>query len=445
MALFRENRGSVMLLALLSCVTGTITGLLVAVFRLMLQYADHWRDVFIVHAHGWSIAGLPLTVALVSSASALAAWMVSRFSPFAAGSGIPHVEAVAEGKLPPAPMILLPVKFIGGLLAIGGGLALGREGPSVQMGASIGAFVGQKLGLSESDCIALLAACGGAGIATAFNAPIAGAVFVLEELIRRFDTRIAIAALGSSCCAIAVARLLLGRAPDFKVETLAYSDIGSGVLFLALGIAAGFIGMAYNRALVGSIELVDRLGWPIELRAALIGGLVGLVAWFAPAWVGGGDAITQRMLIGHQAISQIALVFAVRFVMGPISYAAGTPGGLFAPMLVVGAQIGVLFAFVSGLLFPHVQLVPQAFAVVAMAAFFTAVVRAPVTGIVLVIELTASFTQLLPMLWACFGAMVIPTFFRSAPIYASLSQPVLQSERGGVDASAEEVGGKSAR
>lgn len=146
------------------------------------------------------------------------AWLVRRFSPYAVGSGIPHVEATTRSELPPAPLRLVPVKFIGGLLAIGSGLALGREGPSVQVGADIGAFVGKKLGLSTSDCIALLAACGGAGIATAFNASLAGAIFIMEELIRRFDTRIAIAALGSSCCAIAAARLLLGRTPDSRLR-----------------------------------------------------------------------------------------------------------------------------------------------------------------------------------------------------------------------------------
>jgi CIC family chloride channel protein len=426
----KEHRTSVLKLALLSCFTGTLTGLLVALFRLALQRADQWRGAFIAYEHGWSLPGLPLTITVVGIASAIAAWLVRRFSPYAAGSGIPHVEAVTRGELPAAPLSLVPVKFIGGLLAIGSGLALGREGPSVQMGADIGAFVGKELGLSSSDCIALLAACGGAGIATAFNAPIAGAVFVMEELMRRFDTRIAIAALGSSCCAIAAARLLLGRTPDFRVEALAYSGIGSGLFFLALGVVAGFIGMAYNRAVILSIALSDQLRWPVELRAATIGGLVAVVAWFAPGWVGGGDAITQQTLIGRLAVAQIPFVFALRFLLGPISYAAGTPGGLFAPMLVIGAQVGVLFVFFCHVLFPQLQLSPTAFAVVAMAAFFTAVVRAPVTGIILVIELTASFTQLLPMLWACFAAMVIPTFFGVAPIYDLLRQPVLQSKRG---------------
>jgi CIC family chloride channel protein len=427
----RENHDSVLGLALVSCFTGALTGLLVASFRLLLKHADLWRDALISRAHGWPVAGFLLTVIIVAAAAASAAWLVRRFAPSAAGSGIPRVEAVAKGELPPAPLSLIPVKFAGGWLAIGGGLVLGREGPSVQMGADIGFFVGKTLRLSERDCMALLAACGGAGIATAFNAPIAGAVFVLEELIRRFDTRIAIAALGSSCCAIAVARLFLGRSPDFRVEPLAYSGLGGGFLFLALGLVAGLLGMAYIRALIGCISLADRVHWPIELRAALIGAMVGAVAWFAPGLVGGGDAITQRMLLEGEGSGLLFLAFLLRFFLGPLSYAAGTPGGLFAPMLVLGAQIGLLFAAVCGFAFPHMAVTPTAFAVVAMAAFFTAVVRAPVTGIILVIELTASFTQLMPMLWACFGAMVLPTLFGICPIYECLSQPILQEERGG--------------
>jgi CIC family chloride channel protein len=357
------------------------------------------------------------------------------------------------------------VKFVGGLLAIGGGLALGREGPSVQMGANIGMFLGKKLRLSQSDCMALMAACGGAGIATAFNAPIAGSVFVLEELVRRFDTKIAIAALGSSCCAIAVARLFLGRTPDFQVGSLSFSDVGSGFLFLTLGAVAGFLGIAYNRTLLGTISLVDSIRWAssenaqdgrgikrpaerasvflsslaarsralcaLELRAAVIGAIVGAVAWFAPDMVGGGDALTQRMLSPGEGARTIAWVFLLRFLLGPLSYAAGTPGGLFAPMLVLGAQLGLLFSAFAAFAFPHIVVAPTAFTVVAMAAFFTAVVRAPVTGIILVIELTANFTQLMPMLWACFAAMVVPTLFGNRPIYESLSKPAVQEERGG--------------
>jgi CIC family chloride channel protein len=411
--------------------TGALTGLLVTFFRLALKSADDFRDNFIARAHAWPVPGFLTTVGMVAAAAFTAAWLVRRFSPYAAGSGIPHVESVAKGELPPAPFSLIPVKFAGGWLAIGSGLVLGREGPSVQMGADIGTFVGKLCRLSEADCMALLASCGGAGIATAFNAPIAGSVFVLEELIRRFDTRVAIAALGSSCCAIAVARLFLGRSPDFQVAPLPYTGLGSGFFFLILGVIAGLLGMGYNWALLTGISWADRIQWPIELRATVIGALLGTVAWFAPGLVGGGDHITRHLLFSGEGMKLLPWVFALRFVLGPLSYAAGTPGGLFAPMLVLGAQIGLLFAGLCGLVFPHLAVTPTTFAVVAMAAFFTAVVRAPVTGIILVVELTASFTQLMPMLWACFGAMVVPTLFGSRPIYESLSRPAVQEERGG--------------
>ena len=141
-------------------------------------------------------------------------------------------------EVPPAPPHLIPVKFAGGVLAIGAGLALGREGPSVQMGAAIAHFVGRACRRGWPDVRVLLAAGAGAGLATAFNAPIAGAVFVLEELVGRFEARIAISALGASAAAIAVARARLGDAPDFDVEPLAYVGVGALPLFVLLGIAA---------------------------------------------------------------------------------------------------------------------------------------------------------------------------------------------------------------
>ena len=431
MASYRGDHGGLLLLGSLSCVAGTVTGLVVALFRIALQRADGWRNAWIARAHPSPIPGLLLTMAATAAVVALAAWLVERFSPYAAGSGIPRVEAVAKGQLAPASFSLLPVKFLGGWLAIGAGLALGREGPSVQMGANVGSLLGAKFRVAEADQTALLAAGGGAGLATAFNAPIAGAVFVLEELIRRFDTRIAIAALGASCCAIAVARMLLGSAPDFQAAALPYPALGSGLLFAGLGTAAGFAGIAYNAAILGGLNLAVRIRWRPEWRAAAVGAIVGLLAWVSPGLVGGGDAITQRTLSGVETLSLLPLFFGVRFLLGSLSYAAGTPGGLFAPILVLGAQLGLLFASVCRFALHDFGAPPAAFVVVGMAAFFTAVVRAPITGIVLVTELTAGFTLLIPMLWASFAAMAIPTLFESLPIYDSLSQPKYLRERGG--------------
>jgi CIC family chloride channel protein len=333
------------------------------------------------------------------------------------------VEAVLSEELPPAPFLLIPVKFLGGVLSIGSGLALGREGPTVQMGASLGHLVGKVFRRTWSDYRVLIAAGAGAGLATAFNAPIAGAVFVLEELVRRFETRIAIAALGASATAISVARQFLGDEPEFRVRELTYLGSPAIALLFLLGAISGYAAIAYNQALTRSIAAADALGQcPVEARAALVGGGVGILAWYAPALVGGGDALTQNTLSGAATLGVLPFVFMLRFGLGAVSYAARTPGGLFAPMLVLGAQLGLLFGALCRHTFPGLDVPPEAFAVVGMAAFFTGVVRAPVTGIALIIEMTGSFTMLLPMLAACFVAMLVPTLMGNEPIYELLRE-----------------------
>ena len=422
-----EEQGSLLTLALLSLLAGALSGLLGAVFRLLLDQGDRLRGVLIHWAQGESLAGLLLVTTTCAGATAIAAWLVRRYSPHASGSGIPHVEAVLNGKLPPASFILIPVKFIGGVLAIGAGLALGREGPTVQMGASTAHLVGIVFRRNWADCRVLLAAGAGAGLATAFNAPIAGAVFVLEELTRRFDTRITIATFGASAGAIAVGRVFLGDVPDFRVASIPYPGFGTVPLHLALGVIAGLLGVAYNRAILGTLAGGARLRrLPVEGRAALVGAVVGVLAWFAPDAVGGGDAITQRTLSGTETISTLPLLFLLRFALGALSYATGTPGGLFAPMLVLGAQSGVLFGVLCHPWFSNAVTNPTALGVVGMAAFFTAVVRAPLTGIILVIEMTASFTLLLPMLAACFAAFVVAEALGNKPIYETLLERELR-------------------
>jgi chloride channel protein, CIC family len=417
-----RGRSSLVLLAVLALLTGAAAGLVGAVFRLCLEQSDRFRNAIIIWGHNAGLVGFLLVLVGCAAATAGAAWLVRRFSPDASGSGIPHVEAVLKEELPPAPPSLIPVKFGGGVLAMGAGLALGREGPSVQMGASLAHLVGTIFRRNAADCRVLLAAGAGAGLATAFNAPIAGGVFVLEELVRRFDTRIAIAALGTSATAMVIARLFLGDMPEFQVEPMPYTWSPANVLFFILGIVAGLVAVAYNQTLLGMIAAVDRLNrFPVELRAALIGGGVGMLAWVSPGLVGGGEWLTQRTLSGELSLGLIPLAFLIRFGLGSVSYAARTPGGLFAPMLVLGAQLGLFFGSLCRLLLPGLNVPPTAFAVVGMAAFFTGVVRAPVTGIVLITEMTGSFTLLLPMLGACFTAMLIPTLMRNEPIYESLA------------------------
>jgi chloride channel protein, CIC family len=281
-----EGRRRLLVLAFLALIAGAASGLLGAVFRLALERADRFRDSAVAWAHGETLAGSLLIISVAAAATALAAWLVRRFSPDATGSGIPVVEAELQKEQPEAPLRLIPVKFMGGVLAIGAGLALGREGPTIQMGASLGHLFGTTFRRDSEECRALLAAGAGAGLATAFNAPIAGAVFVLEELVRRFETRITITTLGASAGAIAVARVLLGTAPDFPVGPLPYSGLGAvPPVHIALGIVASFVGVAYNRALLLALAAAKRLHrLRVELRAALVGAMVGLLACSRPPW-----------------------------------------------------------------------------------------------------------------------------------------------------------------
>jgi chloride channel protein, CIC family len=427
------ERGGVLSLGLLSIVVGAWTGLVVAIFRLGLAGADRLRDAFLAASHRWSGIGFAAVVCACAGAVVLAVWLARRFSPYAEGSGIPEVEVALQRELPPTPLpTLLLVKFVGGLLAIGGGMALGPEGPSVQMGAVGARLIGRRFRRRWPDMHSLIAAGTGAGLAVAFNAPIAGAVFVLEELHRRIDRREALAALGASATAILVARVFLGDAPLFHVAaaaaapaagSLRYASAATWALYGALGVVAGLAGAAYNRTLIGALTLAERMDrWPVRPQAAVVGVLVGLSGWFAPRFIGAGETLTQGMLAGAVVVGTIPLVFLLRFLFGAACYGVRAPGGLFAPLLLLGAQVGLLCGVLCRWAFPVLGIRPQAFAVVGMAAFFTGVVRAPVTGIVLVIEMTAAFTTLLPMLAASFAAMVAADLMRTPPIYHSLRE-----------------------
>ncbi|MET1005306.1 MAG: ClC family H(+)/Cl(-) exchange transporter [Propionibacteriaceae bacterium] len=414
------------LLTLASIISAVAIGFLGGAFRWLLEQAVRGRDALVSWTHdvgGWTWL-LPVVMAV---AGALIGRAVVGISPRAAGSGIQDVEAVWRREADPPSAAIVPVKFVGGLASIGvGGLVLGREGPTVHMGSTIGAAVGRRLGLDDADRRTLYATVGGAGLAVAFNAPIGGALFALEEVTRTFKVRLTLITIFCTSIAVACSRLIIGDRPDFIVGPVTVPPLGMLAVFLVFGGLTGLLGVVYNKLVVSLLTITDRMHrvGPVT-RAGLIGAVIGVLLWLDPLTVGGGDQLAQLLLTDHPFPFGILVAYlAVRFLVGPLSYTAGTPGGLFAPLLAVGALWGNVF---HGLLTPIAPVGESAvpLAIVGMTAFFAATVRAPITGIVLIIEMTATTTLTVPMLAACAAATLVAYLVHGAPVYDSLRERML--------------------
>lgn len=411
-----------MWLFVLAATGGAIAGILGALFRFTLASAGHARDALVVYAHGLGALGVLLPVVTAAGAVALSRLLL-RLEPVAGGSGIQYAEAVARGLLVPQLHILvIPVKFIGGVLSIGAGLALGREGPTVQMAARVGALLVRLGHLAVEDARMLRSAVAGAGLGVAFNAPLGGAVFVFEELWRGFPARLVACTLVAGAMAITVSRLMLGNHADFPVPDAALPPAAALVPALLLGVALGLIGALYNRALVAAIETFSRPRFIPELKAAVIGGATGLIAWFLPEVVGGGEALIIPLLNdgGAAVLANLAGILVLRLLLSPVSYAVGTPGGLFAPVLVIGALVGALGLRMLDTMGLGFGMSVTGAVLVGMTAFLTAVMRSPLTAIALVIEMSQNASHLVPMLAACFAAIAVCELVRSVPIYDTL-------------------------
>ena len=409
-------------LMLAAAAVGGAVGVVGVAFRLALAAADTARlaAVAAARAHLPGAAGWVVPVVACGGGAGLACWLAHRFAPTTAGSGIPRIEAVLRNHLRPAATLILPVKFVGGILSIGSGLALGREGPTVQMGGTVGRLFDDATARLTPEPWTLIAAGAGAGLAVAFNAPLAAAVFVVEELIQRFSARIFTAALVACITGTVVLRACLGNATDFHVA-VGPTGLHAMVLpqYLLLGGIAGLFGVAFNVALVATLDAAGRVRVPRGIKGAAVGAAAGLLAWFAPATVGGGEGLARSALAAPMACRALLGLLVVRFALTMVSYGSGAPGGIFAPLLALGAMLGNGFdaavAAVGGSA-PH----PSAYATVAMAACFTAVVRSPLTAVVLVLEMTGGWTLILPMMAASALAYAVPELLGNPPIYETL-------------------------
>lgn len=405
-------------------VAGVVIGLIGGAFRWCLQAAESLRVDVVEWALRLPGPGWLVPVAAVALCATVAALLV-RWEPLAVGSGIPHVEAVFLGRATPPPLRLVPARFLGGVLAIGGGLVLGREGPTVHIGAAVGAEAARRTRLPTSEAVTMQAALGGAGLAVAFNAPLAGVLFALEEVTKSWRLQAVLVSAFAAAAAVGTSRLVLGDHPDFVVPPVPAPELVWLPIFLVFGVLTGLLGAGYNLAVLWALDhlaAIRRI--PTLAQAGTVGAIVGLLLCVAPLTVGDGDTLTQMLLGGHQFVLLVtAALLAARFLTGPLCYSAAVPGGLFAPLLAIGALWGTLFVGCFGALWPDdVAFLAVPMALAGMAAFFGATVRAPLTGLLIVIEMTATTSVAVPMLIATAAAVVSANVLGSVPIYDSLRE-----------------------
>ncbi len=404
-------------------IVGLVAGLIASAFRVALQTVEQGRITWLT---GLPWAGrLVVAVGVGAAGGALGLWLVRRFAPETAGSGIPHLKSVVLGERVLNWRRVLPVKFFAGLASIGGGMALGREGPTVQMGGATGLMVAGwfRVKAGEGERKALISAGAGAGLAAAFNAPLAGMIFVLEELQGNFTPVVFVAAFLASVTADVVGRVLTGEMPVFALGALPPPTLAALPVALVLGLGAGLGGVIFNRSLLGSLDLFDRLrAWPAWAVGALAGAVVGLASGFFPVLAGGGGALAEQALSGAIALRWLPLLLLARFALTMISYGSGAAGGIFAPLLVIGAFGGLATGGLAHAVAPALAPHPAIFAVLGMGALFTAIVRAPLTGIVLMIELTGKYDFMLPLLVSCLAAYGVAEALNDKPIYEALRE-----------------------
>jgi len=404
-------------------VIGLVAGLISSAFREALQWSEVRRIAWLHHLS--PTKGLLGALSLGALGGGVGLWLVRRFAPEASGSGIPHVKSVVLGEEQLHWRRVLPVKFFGGLASIGSGLALGREGPTIQIGGATGLMVSTwfRVKQGEGERKALISAGAGAGLAAAFNAPLAGVVFVLEELHGAFTPVIFVAAFLASVTADVVCRVLTGDTPVFALREMPVPSLNALPVALVVGGLAGLGGVLFNRSLVASLDTFDRLRrWPPFAVGAAAGLVAGFAAWVYPEVSGSGAILAEHAMTGQIAIRSVIVLVAARFVLTMVSYGSGAAGGIFAPLLVIGALGGLTVGSAAHLIAPIWAGHPEVFAVLGMGALLTSIVRAPLTGIVLMIELTGKYDYMLPLLVSCFAAYGVAEAMKDGPIYEVLRE-----------------------
>ena len=396
---------------------GSIVGLVIALFRIMIVKADHARQIAVHLVKVRPVYAFAVLLLLV-----LIAWILDkliRFEPDISGSGIPQIEGELKGLEDQNWRKVLAAKFAGCVLAIGGGLALGREGPSIQLGGMIGkGFARRKNALLTEE--RMLMSCGaGAGLAAAFGAPLAGVLFALEELHKNFSAEVLVSTMAASAVADYIAVNIIGLRPvfDFDVEHRIPLRLYWAVVLL--GVILGILGVIYNKLLDKMQDFFDRLGNKfISIGIMLM--ISFLMMFIYPTVLGSGNNLVKVISDGKFTLIALAILLVAKLLFSTGSFGTGTPGGIFLPLLVIGAITGGLYSTFLSTAFGVEEYYIKGFVIIAMAGFFSAIVRAPITGVILITEMTGNFMTLLSLVSASLVAYVVADLLGGEPVYDQL-------------------------
>lgn len=406
---------------------GGIAGLVVLLYRMLLGSAGEWLGKILAYAKGSLIRMAGWFIILM-----FLAWIVSRlvsFEPMISGSGIPQLEGEMTGKLDQKWWKVLPAKFFGGFLCLLGGLALGREGPSIQLGAMVGKSVSNGLDRGKTEEKFLLTCGASAGLSAAFHAPLAGVMFSLEEVHKNFSVSVLVSVMTASLTADFISSTVIGTESVFQFDIVKALPQEYYGMIIGLGILLGVMGAFYNWFTLKEQELYNKASFLNTTTKLMIPFFcAGVLGFTVPELLGSGHALLEYLAAEDVMLGTVLFILAGRFVFSAVSFGSGAPGGIFFPLLVLGGFIGGAFATVAVQYFGLDAVYINNFVVLAMAGYFSAIVRAPLTGIILIFEMTGSLSQMLSLSIVSIVAYIVAALLRSKPIYESLLERLLEKQ-----------------
>jgi CIC family chloride channel protein len=414
-----EARGDARYLVL-ALLVGLGAGVVGSLFHLGIDAALGWPDRLrqVLSGPALVLAAAAITMAC----TVLAVAIVRRFAPEASGSGVQEIEGAMIGLRPLRWRRVLPVKLVAGLLALGSGLVLGREGPTIHMGASVGAALSEWARTSELERRGLLASGAAAGLACAFNAPLGAVLFVIEETRKQFPHtfRTYLGVGVAAVAATAVTQAATGMGADLPLAAGA-PPLTLLPAFLFLGVLTGVLGVVLNAGLIRALDLAARTARrSAYLYPAVVGAVVGALVILLPDAATGGESLIRAFASQSPAIGVLVLLATIRFALMVASYSSGAPGGIFAPILSLAVCVGLAFGEAARLLLPEIGIDPLVFAICAMGGLFAASVRAPIVGVALTLELTGSYALVLPVMLTCVTADIVARACGGRAIYSQL-------------------------